>query len=70
MNTAIKTAVTEMGLNRYGLVKDHVGSHSIRARNAIAMHLNGVCHNIIKKLNVDQVTHSLPTSMNKSLSCP
>ena len=50
MNTAIKNAVNALGLHRYGLLTAHVGSHSLRAGGAMAMHLTGVRHDIIKKM--------------------
>ena len=50
MNTAIKNAVYALGLHRYGLLTDHVGGHSLQAGGAMAMHLTGVQHNIIKKM--------------------
>ena len=50
MNTAIKSAISQLGLPKYGLQPDHVGSHSLRAGGAMAMHLNGIPHNVIKKM--------------------
>jgi len=50
MNKAIKTAVENLGLQRFGLHANHVGSHSLRAGGAMAMHLAGVSHSIIKKM--------------------
>ena len=50
MNKAVKTAVEDLGLQRFGLHAIHVGSHSLRAGGAIAMHLAGGAHSIIKKM--------------------
>ena len=50
MNKAVKYAVTFLNLDKKGLVPDQVGSHSLRAGGAMAMHLNKVDHNTIKKM--------------------
>jgi len=50
MNTAVKQGVKNLGLQQFGLHPDHVGSHSLRAGGAMAMHLAGVDHNTIKKM--------------------
>jgi len=39
-----------LNLNQQGLLPQHVGSHSLRAGGAMAMHLNKVDHNTIKKM--------------------
>ena len=50
MNKAVKYAVKALDLNKNGLLPEHVGSHSLRAGGAMAMHLNKVDHNTIKKM--------------------
>lgn len=50
INTAVKSSVSELGLERNGLHRNHVGSHSLRAGGAMAMHLHGIPHNTIKKM--------------------
>ena len=50
INTAVKQAVTDLGLARNGLLASHVGSHSLRAGGAMAMHLNHISHDTIKKM--------------------
>lgn len=50
MNKAVRHAVTTLGLARNGLTANLVGSHSLRAGGAMAMYLNGVAHNTIKKM--------------------
>ena len=50
MNKAIKYAVKILDFNKKGLLPEHVGSHSLRAGGAMAMHLNKVDHNTIKKM--------------------
>ena len=50
INTAVKTAVTELHLHQHGLHNHHVGSHSLRAGGAMAMHLNGINPLTIKKM--------------------
>jgi hypothetical protein len=50
MTNAIRRAVTTLGLARNGLSASLVGSHSLRAGGAMAMYLNGVSHNTIKKM--------------------
>jgi hypothetical protein len=41
INDAVKTAVVAMDLRRHGFPPEAVGSHSLRAGGAMAMHLNG-----------------------------
>ena len=50
MNKAVKRAVTDLRLDINGLHATHVGSHSLRAGGAMAMHLNGIDPNTIKKM--------------------
>ena len=50
MNKAVKYAVKILNLDKKGLLPDQVGSHSLRAGGAMAMHLNKVDHNTIKKM--------------------
>jgi hypothetical protein len=50
INTAIKTAVKGLNLHHQGITSDLVGSHSLCAGSAMAMHLNGVGDNTIKKM--------------------
>jgi hypothetical protein len=42
MNLAVKNAVTTLDLAPFGFTPALVGSHSLRAGGAMAMHLNGV----------------------------
>lgn len=51
MNKAVKYAVKFLNLDKKGLLSDQVGSHSLRAGGAMAMHLNKVDHNTIKKMS-------------------
>ena len=50
MSRAIKNAVTNLGLHKQGLTRDLVGSHSLRAGGAMAMYLNGIPHDTIRKI--------------------
>ena len=50
INTAIKDAVVKLKLHQQGIKREFVGSHSLRAGGAMAMHLNGVSDNTIKKM--------------------
>jgi len=50
INTAIKQAVVDLGLDKKGLTPDLVSSHSLRAGGAMAMHLNGVSPITIQKM--------------------
>ena len=50
INNTIKRTVKTLNLNKQELLPEHVGSHSLQAGGAIAMHLNKVDHNIIKKM--------------------
>jgi hypothetical protein len=50
ITSAVRRAVTTLGLARNGLTTQLVGSHSLRAGGAMAMYLNGVAHNTIKKM--------------------
>ena len=49
INTAIKRAVVDLGLDKKGLTPNLVSSHSLRASGAMAMHLNGVSSITIQK---------------------
>ena len=50
INNAIREAVKDLNLHENGLPEKSVGSHSLRAGGAMAMHLNGVSDNTIKKM--------------------
>jgi hypothetical protein len=50
MNTAVKEAVTHLGLSKQGITADLVGSHSLRAGSAMAAKLNGVDRDTIRKM--------------------
>ena len=50
INNAVKNAVTTLGLEKQGLQNDLVGSHSLRAGGAMAMHLQGISDTTIQKL--------------------
>ena len=50
INKGVKSAVTLLRLVNNGLHKDLVGSHSLRAGGATAMHLQGIDPNTIKKM--------------------
>ena len=50
INTAIKHAVINLHLENQGLHPHFVSSHSLRAGGAMAMHLNGISDNTIKKM--------------------
>lgn len=50
MNKVIKLSVRALDLERFGLHLRHVGSHSLRAGGAMAMHLSGVKYDVIKKM--------------------
>ena len=50
INKGVKSAVTQLGLVNNGLHQDLVGSHSLRAGGAMAMHLQGIDTNTIKKM--------------------
>lgn len=50
INSAIKRAVTTLKLDRNGLTSALVGSHSLRAGGAMAMYLNGVPHDTVRKM--------------------
>ena len=50
MNKAVKHAVKFLDLNKKRLHPEQVGSHSLQAGGAMAMHLNKVDHNTIKKM--------------------
>ena len=47
---AVKQSTGYLGLEQHRLHKSHVGSHSLRAGGAMAMHLNGISDNTIKKM--------------------
>ena len=50
INQGVKSAVTRLGLANNGLHQNLVGSHSLRAGGAMAMHLQGIDTNTIKKM--------------------
>ena len=50
MNKAVKQTVKDLNLEVNGLRQPHVRSHSLRAEGAMAMHLNGIDPNTIKKM--------------------
>jgi len=47
---AVRDTVKRLGLNHQGLAPELVASHSLRAGGAMAMHLNGLSDNCIKKM--------------------
>jgi hypothetical protein len=49
MNTLIKTAVCLLGLDKKGFPPESVSSHSLRAGGAMAMHLNNIDRDKIRK---------------------
>ena len=51
INNAIREAVKDLNLHENGLPEKSVGSHSLRAGGAMAMHFNGVSDNTIKKMS-------------------
>ena len=50
INNAGREAVRDMKFHENGLPEKSVGSHSLRAVGAMALHLNGVEDNTIKKM--------------------
>lgn len=50
INIAIKDAVVAQGLTKKGFSRSSVSSHSLRAGGAMAMHLNGVKRDTIRKM--------------------
>jgi Phage integrase family len=50
INTTLKQAAGEIGLYQLGYTEADVSSHSLRAGGAMAMHLNGVDANTIRKM--------------------
>ena len=50
INQAIKSTIIQLGLVKNGLHQDLVGSHSLRVVGALAMHLQEVDPNTIKKI--------------------
>ena len=50
MNKAIRDAVDSLKLYKHGLSRRVVSSHSLRSGGAMALHLNGISDNTIKKL--------------------
>ena len=50
INDAIKQSVSELQLDKVGLPPEAVSSHSLRSGGAMAMHLNNVSDNTIKKM--------------------
>ena len=81
ISAAIKTAVVTMGLHAHGLTPNQVSSHSLRAGGAMAMHLNGVPHDTIKKMGrwssdtfllyiheqIAMFSHNVSTQMSKTV---
>lgn len=49
INNAVKQAVKALNLNKQGLLPQHVGCYNLQAGGAMAMHLNKVDYNNIKK---------------------
>ena len=56
INSAIKRAVVDLGLDKKGLTPNLVSSHSLRAGGAMAMHLNGVSSITIQKMGRWSIT--------------
>jgi Phage integrase family len=50
INATLKQAAGEIGLYKLGYTPNDVSSHSLRAGGAMAMHLNGVDANTIRKM--------------------
>jgi hypothetical protein len=50
INTTLKQAAGDIGLYKLGYTPNDVSSHSLRAGGAMAMHLNGVDANTIRKM--------------------
>jgi hypothetical protein len=50
INSAVKTAVRALGLEKQGVHVQNVSSHSLRAGGAMAMHLNGIDRDKIRKM--------------------
>jgi hypothetical protein len=50
INTSIKKVAQDLGLYQLGYTSKDVSSHSLRAGGAMAMHLNGIDTNTIKKM--------------------
>jgi len=80
INTAVKSSVADLGLERNGLHRNHVGSHSLRAGGAMAMHLHGIPHNTIKKMGrwssdtflmyIHEQISAFSTNVSKQMSQP
>jgi hypothetical protein len=49
VNKCLKSTVISLGLERYGITRELVSSHSLRAGGAMAMSLNGIDPIVIKK---------------------
>ena len=58
MNKAVKRAVKDLNLEVNGLRQAHVGSHSLHAGGATAMHLNGIDPITIKRWDAGPATPS------------
>jgi hypothetical protein len=50
INTEVKVAVVALGLDKHGFSRSSVSSHSLRAGGAMAMHLNNVSRDHIRKM--------------------
>ena len=50
INSAIKAAVRQLGLQQYGFNPDQISSHSLRAGGAMALHLNHQSSATIQKM--------------------
>lgn len=50
INTAIKSAVKALGLDKQGFSPRSISSHSLRAGSAMALHLNGASSDTIRKM--------------------
>lgn len=50
INSTLKLAAGEIGLYKLGYTESDISSHSLRAGGAMAMHLNGVDPNTIRKM--------------------
>ena len=50
ISNTLKCVVEELGLQAQGINPNQVASHSLRSGGAMALHLNGVSDNVIKKL--------------------
>ena len=70
MNKAVKKSVQALKFDKQGLLKQHIASNSLVSGGAMAMHLNNIDHNTIKKWDDGQQTLSLFTFTNRLQHSP